>query len=204
MISPRWFYPPAGGALNAIFLFLQIRKAIARLRRDFPFQIIDAHFAHPEGVAAALLARILACPFTITMRGSEQSHQTHWLRRISMGWALRRASRVIPVSRRLGELAVALGADPARVVVIPNGIETETFHLLDREACRADYGLSPETKAIVWAEQLIELKGHHRIVQALSGLQRTGLRVTLLIAGGTAAAAPITSPSCAGRLPISD
>lgn len=184
VISPRWLYPPAGGALNAIFLFLQVRKVIGRLRRDFPFQIIDAHFAHPEGVAAALLARTFACPFTITFRGSEQLHQTHWLRRVSMGWALGRASRVISVSRRLGELAVALGADPARVVVIPNGVETATFHLLDRATCRAEYGLSPETQAVVSAGHLIELKGHHRIVRTLPKLVREGLRVELLIAGG--------------------
>ena len=184
VVAPRWLYPPVAGALNAIFLFLQVRPPIDRLQREFPFQIIDAHFAHPEGVAAALLARIFGCPFTITLRGSEQLHQKHWLRRIAMGWALRRASRVLPVSQRLAELAVALGADPARVAVIPNGVETETFHLRDRAACRAEYGLSPETKAIVSAGHLIELKGHHRIMQALSGLLREGLPVELLIAGG--------------------
>jgi glycosyltransferase involved in cell wall biosynthesis len=185
VIHPRWFYPPVAGALNAVFLFLQIRRPVAGIRSDFGFQIIDAHFGHPEGVAAALLAGLLGCPFTITMRGSEQLHQQHWLRRVWMGWALSRAGRVISVSQRLRELAIALGADPSRVVVIPNGIETQVFHLLDREACRSEYGLSPKTKVVVSAGHLIELKGHHRIVRALQSLRNEGLQVELLIAGGS-------------------
>jgi teichuronic acid biosynthesis glycosyltransferase TuaC len=184
VLYPRWFYPPLGGALNAIFLFLQVRGLVAKLHKNFGFEIIDAHFGHPEGVAAALLARSLGCPFTVTLRGSEQLHRQHRVRRAWMGWALRQASRVIAVSDRLKQLAIGLGADPARVAVIPNGVETEVFQPLNREAIRAEYGLDPQTRLIVSAGHLIELKGHHRIVRALASLRDQGLQATLFIAGG--------------------
>jgi len=184
VISPRWFYPPGGGALNALFLFVQVLWPAVRLRRSFPFQVIDAHFAHPEGVAAALVAMLLRRPFTVTLRGSEHLHGHYWLRRKWMGWALRRAGRVIAVAEKLRQYAIELGVDPSRAVTIPNGIDTDTFHAHDRERSRAEYGTAKETRLVVSAGHLIELKGHHRIVRAVRKLADDGIDVELLIAGG--------------------
>jgi teichuronic acid biosynthesis glycosyltransferase TuaC len=184
VIRPWWFYPLAGGALNAVFLFLSTLWPLARLRRNFRFEIIDAHFAHPEGVAAALLALVFRCPFTITMRGNEQMHGHRWLRRRCMGWALRRAGRVIAVSENLHTLALDFGVEPSRCVTIPNGIEKEIFHPRDRAGSRAEYGISGKTRLIVSAGHLIELKGHHHIVRAVRGLVDDGVDVQLRIAGG--------------------
>lgn len=183
-ISPRWFYPPGGGALNGIFLFLQTVWPIARLRRRFRFDIIDAHFGHPEGVAAALLSLVFQCPFSITMRGSEHLHGQYRLRRTLMRWALRRANRVIPVSEELRRFAITLGADPARVITIPNGIDTGIFHPRNREMCRTEFGIPPGTRLVVSVGNLSELKGHHRTIRAVGSLADRGCNVQLWIAGG--------------------
>ena len=50
----RWFYPPNAGWQNGILLFLQMLPAALRLWRAGKWDVLDAHFAHPEGVAAAL------------------------------------------------------------------------------------------------------------------------------------------------------
>jgi len=184
VIRPRWIYPPFGGAWNAIFLFFQLLVPILRLRRRFQFQVIDAHFAHPEGVAAALLAAVFRCPFMVTLRGSEQLHGRRWLRRRWMGWTLRRASRVIAVSERLRQFAIALGAPASRTVTIPNGIDTCVYHPYDQNPGRAEYAVAPLHRLIVSAGHLIELKGHHRIIRAVRGLLDGGADVMLLIAGG--------------------
>jgi teichuronic acid biosynthesis glycosyltransferase TuaC len=170
--------------LNAVFLFLQVWRPIRALRRDFPFQILDAHFGHPEGVAAALLGKALGCQFTITMRGSEQMHGQYRLRRLWMSWALRRAARVICVSERLRKLAIEWGVEPSRSTVIPNGIDADVFHPQDRERCRAEYAIAQGARVIVSVGQLIALKGHHRIIRAVRALIDGGLDVELLIAGG--------------------
>ena len=184
VISPRWFYPPGGGAMNALFLFVQVLWPAFRLRKNFPFQVIDAHFAHPEGVAAALLCVLLRRPFTVTLRGSEHLHGQFWLRRKWMGWALRRAGRVIAVAEKLRKYALELGVDSSRAVTIPNGIDTDTFHPYDRELCRLEYGARKEIRVVVSAGHLIELKGHHHIVRAVRKLADDGIDVELLIAGG--------------------
>src|SRR5579871_1552341 len=46
---PKWFYPPFGGAGNALFLFLQTIPTALRLNREQRIDVIDAHFGHPEG-----------------------------------------------------------------------------------------------------------------------------------------------------------
>lgn len=185
ILSPRWFYPPFGGAWNGLFLFAQMARPLRRLRAEFPFRVIDAHFGQPEGVAAALLARVFGCPFTVTLRGSEVDHASHAPRRLAMRWALRRAARVIAVSERLRRFAVGLGVEESRAVVIPNGVHGEIFHPRDRAACRQALGIAPSEELIVSAGGMVELKGHHRAVAAVQALRDRGRPVRLAIAGGT-------------------
>ena len=74
VLHPRWFYPPFSGSLTAFWLFAQLLYRIRRLRQNFAFDILDAHFGFPDGVAGSLLASALNIPFTITLRGNEPKH----------------------------------------------------------------------------------------------------------------------------------
>ena len=184
VLHPRWFYPPMSGSLTAWWLFLRLAPMLPRLRREFPFDVIDTHFGHPEGIAGALLSAYLRVPFTMTLRGNEPKHSRSRLERFCMSWALRRAERVFTVSERLREFAVGLGALPAKVRVVPNGVEAEVFYPRDRAACRARYGFAMDRPLVLSAGALVERKGHHRIVQALGALRGRGIQAQLAIAGG--------------------
>lgn len=181
---PVWYYPPLLGGLNPALLALQSLPALGRLRREFPFHLIDAHFGHPDGAAAALLAARFGVPFTITLRGAEADHARHRLRRLLLRWALRRAGRVFAVSDNLRQLAVSLGADPERCVTVPNGIDPALFYPRDRQQARQALGIPPDAPVIFSAGHLIEVKGHHLTLQALGQLHRQGLKARLYIAGG--------------------
>lgn len=179
---PKWLYPPMGGWTNSYWLAAGLWRTLRRIRKDFPFNVLDAHHAHPVGVAAALLARHFDVPFTVTLRGNESKYaKTPSIRR-EMSWALRRAGRAIGVSRNLTELAVELGADPKRALTIPNGVDSEIFYPRDRAAARRKLGLSEDVRLVVSAGALCERKGHHRTVEAL----RTEPDVHLLIVGSAA------------------
>ena len=178
---PRWLYPPRGGWMNAFFLFARLLGPFARQRDRF--DVIDAHYAHPEGIAAALLGRTLGKPFIVTIRGSELRYKQRG-RRYWMGWALRRADRVIAVSNGLRDLAVELGVDPANTRVIPNGINSDVFFPRDRQACRRAHGIADDARLILCAGDLAELKGHHRVIKALRTLRGAGTIAQLVIAGG--------------------
>lgn len=182
ILHPRWLYPPRGGVVNAFCLFLRLLWPVYRLRTTF--DVIDAHFAHPEGIAAALLGTVLRKPFVITLRGNELLHRRYRFRRFWMAWAVRRAIRVIAVSTELRDLAVNWGAHSSRVTVIPNGIQKQMFFPRDREECRRKHGLSTEAKVILSAGDLAELKGHHVVIDALRRMRSANIPAHLLIAGG--------------------
>jgi len=55
--------------LDGLLLFLSSLRTVARIRRDFDFDLIDAHFAFPDGFAAVLLGWWFDRPVTITLRG---------------------------------------------------------------------------------------------------------------------------------------
>lgn len=184
ILHPRWLYPPYGGWANAFFLFARLLPAVARIRARRPFDVIDAHFAHPEGTAAVLLGRVLGVSVLVTIRGSELRYRRQRSKRFWMSWALRRADRVIAVSDGLRELAIDLGVDPKRVTTVPNGIDGGVFFRRDRLAARLGYGIAPGEHIILSAGDLAELKGHHRVIAAVKNLNDRGVRARLLIAGG--------------------
>jgi teichuronic acid biosynthesis glycosyltransferase TuaC len=181
---PRWFYPPLFNAFNPIWLNLFARGPARRLHASFPFQLIDAHWGHPEGGAAFRLARALRLPFTITLRGGEIDHAHHPARRRALALAFQHAARIIAVAQPLADLAASLGANPARIRVIPNGLDAFTFHPRPRAEARALLGMDPAALHLLSAGHLTELKGHHRLVEALALLHAQGIPAHLWIAGG--------------------
>ena len=184
VFHPRWFYPPFAGSLNALFLALSLVRPIARVRKEFDFDIIDTHFGHPEGVAGLFLSLALGVPFTMTFRGNEPRHGAAGLGRRLMSLAVRRAIRVFTVSERLRQFAIGLGADPNKVKTIPNGVDTGVFFPRDRAEIRTRHALPLDRPLILSAGALVERKGHHRIVEALASLSVSGVVPHLLIAGG--------------------
>lgn len=184
VVFSRWIYPPSSGAFAALCLFVCLLVPVLRLRRRFAFHLVDAHFAHPEGIAAALLSLVFGYPYAITLRGCEIDHARSPLRRFAMSAALRRAGHVITVSENLRRFALGLGVSPGRVTTVPNGVDPAVFYPRDRHALREKLAIPPERRVILTAGHLIELKGHHHVIRALRTLLDHGLDAGLLIAGG--------------------
>jgi len=181
---PRWLYPPYGGYLNAWLLAARLTPWLRSLRRQYPFEVIDSHFGHPDGIAASLIASALDVPFTITLRGNETMHaQAPWRKR-GMRRAFGSAARIITVSESLRQFAISLGALPEHVRTIPNGIDTGLFYPRNYQEARARLGIPAGRPAILSAGYLIERKGHHRAVRALAELRRQGSQAELWIVGG--------------------
>jgi glycosyltransferase involved in cell wall biosynthesis len=176
-------YLPGAGALTGVLLFLQLIRPVASVRTRFQFQVIDAHFAFPDGIAAALLSLVYRVPFCVTMRGCELLHSQFRIRRRVMAWALKRAAVVITVSAQLRQLASELGVAPEKIKVIANGVDSRVFYPRGSRVQWADFGLSNTRKTILAAGHLIELKGHHRTIQAVKRINDEQLPVQLVIVG---------------------
>ncbi|HXG02282.1 MAG TPA: glycosyltransferase [Candidatus Binatia bacterium] len=170
---PRAFSVPRYlKSLDGLFYAASVAPVLARLRRDFAFDVIDAHFAYPDGLAGVLLGRLFRVPVMVTLRGSIVRLATYATHRPQLRWTLARASAVVSVSRSLRDVAVALGRPPERIRVIPNGVDTGRFRPLDRAAARAACGLPADRTVLLAVGGVYDGKGHHLVVEALPRLVR--------------------------------
>ena len=155
-----------------------------RLKRRFGFQLIDAHFAYPDGYAASLLGRWLKVPVTITLRGTEVPHAQHPGKRRRMLRALASAARVFSVAEALKRHVVSLGADAGKIEVVGNGVDTEIFRPEDKQQARARLGIPLQAKVLISVGGLVERKGFHRVIELLPRLCREFPDLVYLIVGG--------------------
>jgi glycosyltransferase involved in cell wall biosynthesis len=184
---PRFLsLPGVGRSLDGGSMALCSLPLLRRLRRDFAFTIIDAHFAYPDGYAATWLGRWLKVPVTITLRGTEIPLSREWWRRRLLLQAVARADRVISVADSLRQHVVRLGADARRIQVIGNGVDSARFAPVPRAEARAALGIPEAAPVLISVGALVERKGFHRVLDCLPGLlgQYPGLRYLIVGGGG--------------------
>jgi glycosyltransferase involved in cell wall biosynthesis len=177
---PRYPVIPRFGMTIAPFLlYAWSRGAVERVRRNgFDFDLIDAHYFYPDGVAAILLGRRFNRPVTITARGTDLTLIPNYAGpRRMIRWAADNAAGLITVCEALrGDLA-ALGIAKARIRTLRNGVDLAMFRPADRDAARAALGLSGPT--LISVGHLIPRKANALILRAMPEL----LGITLLLAG---------------------
>lgn len=187
VFHPRFFSPP--GIMkwrDGSFMASGAKSRMLRLATQGRLDIIDAHFGFPDGFAAVRLAQTLKVPVTITLRGTEARHARDPALRPFLKEALQRASGIICVSNSLRDVALELGAAPAKLQVIGNGVDTEKFAPKDRGLCRAKLGLDQDGAVLISVGGLVERKGFHRVIEQLPALTRVK-KLTFLIVGGPSA-----------------
>lgn len=171
-------------SLDGLLYFSCMLPVLSRLMRREPFDLIDAHFAYPDGLAALLLARRLGVPFTVTLRGTEVPLSQLRLRRAQIRRVLRGADRVIGVSQSLADLAGRFGAPVERVRMIPNGIDGGLFRPGSKREAREALALPEGRPLLLSVGGLTDRKGHHRIIQLLPALRAAYPDIMLAIVGG--------------------
>jgi glycosyltransferase involved in cell wall biosynthesis len=167
-----------------VTMFLSVLRTVRRVQRRFDFDVIDAHFVYPDGMAAVLLGRLLGKPVVVSARGSDiNAYAERPLIRRLLRYTLHRADGVVAVSRALARRIVALGIPDADVRVVPNGVDHQKFYPVDREDARRRLGL-PDSRIVLSVGGLVELKGFDLLIRALKLLHDRRQRdVSLVIAG---------------------
>ena len=170
--GPGWYATPWTFALAA-------RRALRQLEAEgYQSDLIDAHYYYPDGVAAALVGRWTGKPVVISARGTDINLIPRYpIARRMVRWAALQASRTIAVSSALRDALSALDVPAERIVVLRNGVDLARFRPRDRDGARGRYALAGPT--LLSVGNLIELKGHRLVIEALAALPDW----TLLIAG---------------------
>lgn len=165
---PRYvMIPKIGMAIQPRSLASAAMRAIdSMMRSGAEFDVVDAHYFYPDGVAASLVARWLRKPLVITARGSDVNliGRLPGPRR-AMLRASEQAHRVIAVSAALKRALVGIGAAEAKIEVLRNGVDLETFQFRNRDVARSRLGV--ETGPLILSVgNLVPEKGHDLVMEA--------------------------------------
>jgi teichuronic acid biosynthesis glycosyltransferase TuaC len=185
VVHPRYpVIPKVGMTVSPLLLALSARRAVAQVIEDgFDFDLIDAHYYYPDGVAAALLARHFGKPFCVTARGTDLNLiPQHRLPKAMMEWTAGKAAASIGVCAALVDVLRQWGVDASALRVMRNGVDLQRFSPQPQAAARAQLGLS-NGPLLLSVGHLIERKGHHIAIQALAELRQQHPTAQLLIAG---------------------
>lgn len=175
---PRYPLPPKVGMTLAPWSLASAAKStIGRiLDEGYDFDIIDAHYFYPDGVAAAMLGKYFNKPVVITALGTDINLLPQYrIPRKMIVWAARQAAGIITVSNALKAAIVKLGIEDDRVTTLHNGVDLELFAPIDREEQRKAFGLTQFT--LLSVGNLIKMKGHDLVIKALRNLRSASLLV---------------------------
>ena len=179
---PTYWSIPGRHALHADGMYHSMRRYVANIRREFPFDVILAAWAYPDAVAAARLAKDFGCPLVTNVLGSDINY---FAKQPDLAPAVRQAlcqsHRVIAVSRALRDTVIAFGIPPEKVIAQHNGVDRERFKLQDRREVRVRLGLPPDRATILYVGNWVPEKGVDVLVEAVGRLKAQG-RSDLLLA----------------------
>ncbi|MEO1136426.1 MAG: glycosyltransferase [Pseudomonadota bacterium] len=180
VFHPRYLIPPKAAMRVAPTSLTRTFRNAARmlLDRGWDFDIIDAHYFYPDGVAAMTVARELDKPCIITARGSDVTLLPAFkgpCKKIIK--TAQHADAIVTVAASLKEKLSDLGAPAEKIRVLRNGVDLNLFFPADRREARKALGVDGLVLASVG--HLIKRKGHDVVIKALTKLPEA----VLLIAG---------------------
>lgn len=164
-------------AVAPALLFAWSLLALRRLQAESgDFDLIDAHYFYPDGVAAVMLGKVLRKPVVITARGTDINLIPRYtLPRAMIRYAASQAAGIIAVSQALKDGLVGLGVPPAHIHVLRNGVDLAMFRPLDRDGARKRLGVVGPM--LLSVGNLVEPKGHDLVIDALRSLPQYSLLI---------------------------
>ena len=105
---PRYVVlPKVGMSVAPLLLYWSLRRHLRRHLDDGnDFDLIDAHYAYPDGVAATWLGAALGKPVVVTVRGTDLHLLAKYpVPRLLIKNAFSKCAAVVAVSRALAECA---------------------------------------------------------------------------------------------------
>lgn len=178
---PRYLvFPKISMNVTPFFLAKSMLKAAQdMIRQGFDFDIIDAHYFYPDGVAAVKVAEILKKPIVITARGTDLNLIPQYPKpRQLIKEAANHANAIVTVCQALKDVLLDMDVSERKITVLRNGVDLRKFFPPpDRNELRKK--LNIEGKTILSVGHLIERKGHDLVLEAMQRLPN----IKLLIAG---------------------
>lgn len=176
VLHPRYpVIPKIGMPLAPLLLTVFMRSILKRIKSSvFDYELIDAHYLYPDGIAATAIGRDLDVPVIVTARGTDLNLYPKMAFPAAMlrKW-LPKADAVGAVCEALIVIAKRLAPSQEEFHVLRNGVDLEKFSPVPRESARHQTGISGYSLLAVG--HLIERKGPHLVIEALRELPDVNL-----------------------------
>lgn len=159
------------------------RSYLTMLRRSVAVvpDIIHAHFAYPDGLAAVEYGRQIGRPVVISVHGHDVREipdaNRRWRELVSR--ALMAADAVIASSADIRLRVRNLGVPEKHIYAIPQGVDCKLFRPTQRRSITGD-----ACWQLLYAGRFDERKGLAVLLDAVAQLKATGQNVCLTMVGG--------------------
>lgn len=156
---------------------LSLTPELDRLREEFRFELIHAHFSYPDGAVAAALGRRYGVPVIITEHARWRPWMDHYptVRRIAVA-ASSQAAYHTAVSHFVSGLIREYTGDSPRLLVTHPGVDGSVFTPIADDSQR-------NLDQIVYVGRLHLVKGVDMLLRAMSRLVRHRPALRLLLVG---------------------
>lgn len=179
-------------ALNAFLFLCQIGKLIERER----ISIIRAQDPHLNGILGLILERFTGCPCAISIhadydkryeiagkyQGAPVILGSRALGRLVERIVLSKARMVMPIRETLGEWAVARGANPERIRIIPHGVHVQEFLRPADPQLKKEFGLEGK-RLVVFVGRLHQMNYVEDILKTTTQVMEHFPEVVFLFVG---------------------
>ena len=166
---PRFLYAPLSYFRNRQGgnQFKVVDRLIKKEKIDF--DLIHAHFTWPSGYVGIKLKEKYNVPFVVTAHGYDiydlPFRDEEWRKKIE--YVLNSANYVITVSNSNLEYIKKLDVKTP-MEVIPNGFRPDLFYPKNLEECKKILELPSDKKIILTVGNLVEIKGHKYLIEAMN------------------------------------
>ncbi len=175
---PRYFITPKIGMKKyGEWMARSTLASVEKIREQgFDFQVIDAHFTYPDGLAALRLGKHFNVPVVVTARGSDIMRNKLMPGIVpALREVVTNVEQLIAVSAEIKQDLIDLGADPGKIHVIPNGVDTVAFYPIPQNQARQQLEIALDVKLILCVGRLDHNKSQWLILEALSKIGRERL-----------------------------
>lgn len=184
IISPKFFTLPIE-ALRKRNCYLATRSCIKTLsKKAINFSLIHAHFLE-NGIIGATLKSISGKPLVVTAHGGDVYNlpfRDSWHKNLAR-YILSEADQVITVSRFNAQKLLSLGVSSSKLHIIPNGYDGKLFKPLPLCEMRKKLGFPLNKKILLSVGNLVDVKGHTHLVDAMQIVLRERNDVILVTVG---------------------
>jgi len=124
---PRaWFFSSSGRRM-----YLGIKELVAKIYREFQYDLIHAHVALPDGFAAVKLKQIYRKPVVVTIHGQDLQQTLYKSSscKNALSYVFKWADQIITVSNKLKRIAEENIGFTKKIVTISNGVQANKLML---------------------------------------------------------------------------